>query len=73
MNDELRLNLDLLPGPHEFTIMHPFDDIEYASMLQYCDSLLIDAELISRFPRGSRLFVDGNEAGRLVDVFVRIE
>jgi hypothetical protein len=70
--NELKLNIPLLPGPHEFVIMHPFDDVEYAAMLEFCDSMVIDRELILRFPHGSRLFIDGNEAGRLRDIFEEI-
>ena len=69
MNSQLILNIPLLPAPHEFVIMHPFDDIEYAAMIEFCDGMVIDRELLLRFPHGSRLFIDGNEAGRLRDIF----
>jgi hypothetical protein len=66
---DLHLDIDLLPDAHEFVIMHPFDDIELASLIEYCDGLRIEPEVIFRFPRGARLFIDGKEVGRLVDVF----
>lgn len=68
MND-LKLIIGLIPGPHFFEIMHPFDDIPLAAVFDHFTELVIDGELIFRFPRNSRLFIDGEDAGRLVDVF----
>lgn len=69
MIGHLKLNVELSDGPHMFEIVHPFDYIPLAAVFQDLQIMFIDPELISRFPYNSRLFIDGEEAGRLVDVF----
>jgi hypothetical protein len=61
----------LKTGVHLFEIMHPYDDIPYegTAVSYFCSRLQISREVILRFPNNSRLFVDGRDAGRLVDVF----
>lgn len=71
--NELKLSIALLPGPHMLEIMHPFDDIPLAAIFdEFETDVIIDRELFIRFPRNSRLFIDGEDAGRLVDVFQEV-
>jgi hypothetical protein len=67
------LDFNIPPGPHEFKIMHPFDDIELKAHFGEHEQIVIDQELIFRMPHGARFFIDDTEVGRMIDVFKEME
>jgi hypothetical protein len=72
MTGQLKLKVLLIPGPHMLEIMHPFDDVPLAAVFNHFEEVIIDRELILRFPYNSRFFLDGEDLGRIIDAFEEV-
>lgn len=70
--NQLKSNFSIAPGPHMFEVMHPFEDIPQFGIFDDLQELIIDRDVFMKFPYQARLFVDGVDMGRLVDVFTEI-
>jgi hypothetical protein len=64
----MNLAMSVTPGDHLLEVMHPFEDIPLAAVFDYFERIVIGRDVLMKFPHGARLFVDGEDKGRLRDM-----